>query len=184
MTIPQGLSFSADMITPAEESEIIRWLDAREWVRVNPSNPSSRRVQQYGHAYVYATKGVSAGVPMEGPILALAQRIEAAGLMKPVQCIVNEYFQTQGISAHSDSKNFGPIIIGISISADGVMTFKRGEERFELFLPHRSMMMMTGESRYTWTHEISSNKSYTVAGHRIMKPDDYRRISLTFRELA
>lgn len=121
---------------------------------------------------------------MEGPILRLAQKFETARLMKPVQCIVNEYFQSQGISAHIDNKNFGPTIIGLSIGADAVMTFKRNSERFDCFLPRRSVVLMSGESRYSWTHEISSNKSYTVNGQKIVKPEDYRRISLTFRELA
>ena len=110
--------------------------------------------------------------------------------MVPVQCIVNEYYQTQGIAAHIDNKNFGPTIIGMSIGADGVITFKRGAGygheagRYDCFLPRRSVMMMVSEARYVWTHEISGNKSYSIDGVRTPKPIDYRRISLTFRELA
>lgn len=184
MAVPTGLSLQPNAISVEKELAIIQWLDAHHWTNVNPSNPNSRRVQQFGYGYNYTSKSLTPGEPMAGPIYDLAQTFTTAGLMTPVQCIVNEYSQTQGISAHIDNKNFGPTVIGLSIGADAVMTFKRGNERFDCFLPQRSVMMMTGEARYAWTHEISSNKSYIVSGRRVPKPVKYRRISLTFRELA
>ena len=111
--------------------------------------------------------------------------IERAGIMKPTQCIVNEYFRDQGIAPHIDNLGFGPIVIGISISADGVMIFEKGTEIFECFLPRRSMVMLASDARYLWKHSISKRVTYlTDTQEKITKPKDYRRISLTFRELA
>lgn len=184
MDIPSGLTVHPNIISPENEQILLSWIDSQTWSRVTPSNPYSRRVQHYGYDYSYRSGGLTPTTPISGPLLGLVDHFDRAGLMKPVQCIINEYYQTQGISSHTDNKNFGPTIIGVSIGADAVMTFRRGTERYDCFLPRRSVLIMTGEARYLWTHEISSNKSYMLGDQRIMKPDDYRRISLTFRELA
>ena len=182
--LPKGLSVTLDVITQKEEQEIIDYLDSKIWVHVNPSNPKSRRVQQFGYGYAYTSKKLIPGDPIDGPIGILAERIKLGGLMDPVQCIVNEYLQTQGIAAHIDNKNFGGAVVGISICDDGVLTFRKDKEVIEVFLPRRSMMVMSGESRYIWTHEMKSTKSYFVDSLKVVKPTTYRRISLTFRELA
>jgi alkylated DNA repair dioxygenase AlkB len=44
------------------------------------------------------------------------------------------------------------------------------------------MLVMTGDSRYMWTHEIPKRLSVKTDGKNIKKPEDYRRISLTFRK--
>lgn len=60
-----------------------------------------------------------------------------------------------------------------------------GTEKFECFLPRRSIVMLSGPSRYEWKHSIEKKVTYIDdTGTRIIKPQDYRRISLTFRELA
>ena len=126
----------------------------------------------------------SQDVAMDGAKL----HLEALPLAR-FQCIINEYYRNQGISPHIDNLSFGPTIIGISIGADVGMTFDRNTkdstETFECFLPQRSMMMMTGPARYEWKHSISKCVTYvTPEGKKIKKPDTYRRISLTYRELA
>jgi len=191
--IPQGLSLQPNVITPEKEHEIISWLDNQTW-----STELSRRTQHYGYNYNYKTKDLTLGTPIKGPLLEISQTIERAGLMKPVQCIVNEYYRDQGISPHIDKLSFGPTIIGISIGSDVSMTFNRNTEKFECFLPQRSMMMMTGPARYEWRHSIPKCVTYLTPasdarsgspwalteGKKIKKSDTYRRISLTYRELA
>lgn len=178
--IPQGLSLQPNVITGQKEKEIIAWLDNQTW-----STELSRRTQHYGYNYNYKSKDLTPGAPIEGPLLEIAQTIENAGLMKPVQCIVNEYYRNQGIAPHIDKLSFGPTIIAISIGADVVMSFNRNAETFDCFLPQRSMMMMTGSARYEWKHSIPKCVTYlTPEGKKIKKPDAYRRISLTYRELA
>lgn len=179
--IPQGLSLQPNIFTVEKEKEIIQWLDNQTW-----SNDLSRRTQHYGYVYNYKSKNITPGRPIEGPLLEISQMIERAGLMKPVQVIVNEYYRDQGIAPHVDNLSFGPTIIGISIGADVTMTFHHNNSViFNCFLPQRSMMMMTGPARYEWKHSIPKSVTYiTPDGNKIKKPETYRRISLTYRELA
>jgi alkylated DNA repair dioxygenase AlkB len=180
--IPEGLSLELDVITPEKEKEIITWLDNREW-----STELSRRTQHYGYSYNYRSGDLKPINPIEGPLLDIANMIEKAGLMKPVQCIANEYYREQGISPHIDHLSFGPTVIGLSIGGDTVMTFNhiKSNEIFNCFLPQRSIMMMTGPARYEWKHSIGKTVSYiNSSGMKITKPQNYRRISLTYRTIS
>lgn len=184
MDIPEGLFLQRDVITSEKEVEIISWLDAHEW-----SNELTRRTQQYGYGYNYRNKKLVPGPAMEGPILEVAQIFQRSGLMNPVQCIVNEYTRAQGITAHIDRLDFGAVVLGLSIGADGVMVFERNRSgqhsRFDCFLPRRSVVMLSGAARYEWTHSIEKKVRYIDdTGITITKPQNYHRISLTYRELA
>lgn len=179
-SLPLGLSLQSGVISSDKEEEIIKWLDSKSW-----SNELSRRTQHYGYGYNYRGKNLTPGPNMEGPILEIAQMLEKVGLMQPVQCIINEYYRNQGIAPHIDNLAFGPTVIGVSIGADGVLVFEKGCERFECFLPRGSIMMMTGPARYEWKHSIDKRVTYKDSnGEIITKLPDYRRISLTFRELS
>jgi len=178
--VPSGLALQLNVISPETETEIVNWLDTREW-----STDLSRRTQDFGHGYNYRNKSLTLGSPLDGKILICAQILIDAGLMNPQQCIVNEYTRNQGIAPHIDNKGFGPVVFGLSINADAVMLFEKDDERFECFLPRRSLVMLSGKVRYEWKHSISKNVTYIDdIGNKIVKPENYRRISLTYRELA
>jgi alkylated DNA repair dioxygenase AlkB len=194
IVVPQGLSLQPDVITSETEANIISWLDNRTW-----STEISRRTQHFGFEYNYTHKDLRPGSPLEGPILEIAHKIEKLGLMNPTQCIVNEYYRNQGIAPHIDNLVFGPTIISLSIGSDGVLEFTRKNsnnlinenqetlrtDKFECFLPRRSMMMITGPARYEWRHGIDKKVTFSDPdGQKIIKAPDYRRISLTYRELA
>lgn len=183
--VPEGLSLSLNVITPEKEVEIITWLDQQPW-----STELARRTQHYGYGYNYKSKDLVLGVALHGPILEIANHFEKSGVMKPEQCIVNEYTRNQGIAPHIDNTSFGPVVIGLSIGAENVMIFTRERpgqpvERFDCFLPRRSVVMLSGPARYEWKHSIEKKVTYIDGnGVKINKPQDYRRISLTYRELA
>ena len=178
--IPQGLSLQVDVITKEKENEIITYLDSKIW-----STELSRRTQHYGYQYNYKHKDLIPGPPLERPILELAQIIERTELMKPVQCIVNEYYRNQGIAPHIDSLIFGKTIMSISLGADVVMNFTYQDMNYDCFLPRRSAMMITDSARYEWKHSIARTVTYVDSeGNKVIKAQDYRRISLTYRELV
>lgn len=185
MSVPQGLAFTPDFITVEREVDIISWLDTRPWL-----NDLTRRTQHFGYGYNYKNKKLVPAPPLEGPVLDFANVLSATGIINPVQCIVNEYTRNQGIAGHIDNLSFGGIVLGLSIAGDAVMTFERARtghppERFDLFLPRRSLVMLSGEARYEWTHSIDKRVTYIDnTGRKVTKPQDYRRISLTYRELA
>lgn len=179
MNIPNGLSLQPDVISHEKELEIIKWIDQQEW-----SSDMSRRTQHYGYIYDYRSGNLIQGQSLEGPILELAKIFENKGLLKSDQCIVNEYNRNQGISSHVDNLKFGSVIIGVSLGSDGVLIFEKQKEKFECFLPRRSVMMMRDSARYDWKHSIDKKTTYTnSSGNTIIKPTDYRRISLTYRSI-
>lgn len=177
MEVP-GLSVQLDIMSTQTEQVILDWLDTQTW-----STALSRRTQHYGYDYNYKGGAITEGTPLTGPILDLAEILRTGNVMNPNQCIVNEYTRNQGIAAHVDSVKFGPTIVGFSIGADSVMQFTNADQTVDVFLPRRSVLVMTGESRYEWKHGISKTVTYTHNGMRITKPSDYRRVSLTYREV-
>ena len=182
VVLPSGLFLTPDFITIDEERELISWLAQQEW-----STELSRRTQHYGYQYNYTSRSVQPTVPLTGPLLQLQQKFGTAG-HNLTQCIVNEYYRAQGIAPHIDLNIFGPVIIGVSLGADTVMSFERptgsGVESFDCFLPRRSLLMLTGEARSHWKHGISKKVTYRDEyDNKITKAADYHRISCTFRSV-
>ena len=100
------------------------------------------------------------------------------------QLILNEYAPKQGIAHHTDRTHcFGPVVAGLSLFSTCVIEFKDKKSRDKnnckpvLLLP-RSVFIMTGASRYEWTHGIIDQKEHKFCGHRIRRGVRY---SMTFR---
>ncbi len=181
MALPSGLTLVPDFIDPESERNVIAWIDQQPW-----NTSLKRRTQHYGYEYNYSGRGrapLVSTTPISGPLLAIAEHLKDvfSGVM-PSQCIVNEYTRDQGISAHTDSPVFGPVIMSISLLSPTVMTFTRGESKILVDLPPRSALIMSGEARSEWRHEIPARVTLTHAdGSTESKPANYRRISLTYR---
>ncbi len=181
-----GLYIQENILTPETETQIIEWFDTREWSTVLP-----RRTQHFGYLYGYQGTDLTLGDPFEGWITYLSEYLTKHKIMEPIdQCIVNEYDRDQKIGKHIDGKRgnrpniFGPRIVSISLAADTnfIFTNTQTKQKVELYLPRRSLLVMTGDSRYVWTHEIPKRLSIKIDGKWIKKPENYRRISLTFRK--
>ncbi|KAF8901113.1 hypothetical protein CPB85DRAFT_135103 [Mucidula mucida] len=109
------------------------------------------------------------------------------------QAIVNRYEPGQGITAHVDLlKRFGDGIIGVSFASGCVMQFASvpdedgGEEKrtYDFYLPEGSVIVMTGDARYKWTHGIDKRTADFVDGEdggRWLERS--MRMSITFRWL-
>lgn len=111
---------------------------------------------------------------------------------RPQYCIINEYTGAQGISAHTENFQFEEPVVGLSLLSTCPIRFieltrpfdgsvrsgkagkadKTGKE-VDVELPGRSLLVMNGESRWKWQHEILRSKR----GRR----DGWKRVSLTFR---
>lgn len=97
------------------------------------------------------------------------------------QVIVNEYLPGQGISAHVDCVPcFGPVIASVSLGATCEMLFHNlsTKARSSILLEPHSLLMLSGEARYSWSHEIPARQSDLIEGMRVTRG---RRVSLTFR---
>ena len=93
------------------------------------------------------------------------------------QAIINMYRPGEGISPHVDLLGrFGDGIIGVSLGSGCVMSFCKvtrshdnlsdgslipevtSDQRWELYLPQKSVLVLSGDSRYGWTHGIDGRK--------------------------
>jgi hypothetical protein len=91
------------------------------------------------------------------------------------QAIINLYHPGEGITPHVDLLGrYGDGIIGVSFNSSCVMRFDRAEPgtesdkhiggfqdksaRWDLYLPERSIIVLSQEARYDWTHGIDKKK--------------------------
>ncbi|CAN6487033.1 unnamed protein product [Victoria cruziana] len=121
------------------------------------------------------------------------------------QLTVNEYPAGVGLSPHIDTHSaFDDFIFSLSLGGPCIMEFRKYSEgtwatstevgclkesdaahgscciRKALFLPPRSMLLMSGEARYAWHHYIPHHKVDVVGSDVIQRG---RRISFTFRKV-
>lgn len=171
-----GLYVIENFITKEYEKYLLDIINKQEW-----SSVLSRRVQHYYRIYNYSRK-LQLTVAPEPPeeIKILSKDIE--NFIKSEldldfntqQIIVNEYKPGQGIAAHIDRPElFGPIIISLSLGSDCTFSFKKDSTVLNLNLKKRTLVIMTKESRYSFTHDIpkrSTDRNGT-------------RVSITFRTI-
>lgn len=102
------------------------------------------------------------------------------------QAILNLYTPGEGISSHVDLlRRFGDGIIGVSLCGSCVMRFERvgeGEEEevkedekkvYDVYLPPNSIIVLSGDARYKWTHGIERRKGDWVLPCRGGSADDF-----------
>lgn len=113
----------------------------------------------------------------------------------PTQILVNEYLGNNGIASHfEDEEAFGAVIATVSLLAPIYMTLEKPNERTnscdeilissKLLLERRSLMIMSGESRYEFRHCITRHMDvHMPSGEVVKRHPSYRRVSLTIRHL-
>ena len=183
MTTPLGLRYVPNIISSENENKLLEFIDSQTW-----NTSITRRTQHYGYEYSYSSKHIdkSKYTSMPSILQELCIWLKDQDIFQtiPDQCIVNEYTRNQGISPHIDQpNNFGPVIASISLGSNTIMDFTNNNLKFSQFLERGSLVVLKEDSRYKWKHGISSNVSYISpeTGLKIIKPENYRRISLTFR---
>jgi alkylated DNA repair dioxygenase AlkB len=178
-----GLYYIENAITQEEENELLNKINNNTWL-----NDLTRRVQHYGYKYDYTKRKINKNdflgeLPdwtknLEKKIFDLIYNTEIElSYNKFDQLIVNEYKSGQGISAHTDCEPcFEDGIVSVTLGNYGIMTFRKKYGDFEnvdIKLKRRSIVIMTGDSRYKWTHAIEKTKNKNFGNLD-------QRISLTF----
>ncbi len=179
-----GLTYIPDFITKEEEQSLLASIDSAPWL-----NDLKRRVQHYGYKYDYKARTVNDDAylgPLPKWVTPLSQRLFKEKIFSavPDQVIVNEYQPDQGISAHIDCVPcFDGTIASLSLGSSCVMEFSnaRMQEKKEVLLEERSLIVLSGEARYDWTHAIPGRKSDVINSQKMYRA---RRISLTFRNIV
>lgn len=188
-----GLAVLDGFLSDADAAALLGHLDAQPW-----DDRLNRRVQHYGYTFDYSTRHVdleNPAPPLPPLVLALAARAAAAagspwgeGVL-PDQLTVNEYEPGQGISAHVETHSaFADGIVALSLGSGCVMELRRqlGADgaappvKRQVWLAPRSLMAMTGECRYGWSHSIPARKHDRVSGALLPRA---RRVSVTLRKV-
>jgi alkylated DNA repair dioxygenase AlkB len=179
---PSGLTYIEEYISRSQHDELLAAIDLAPW-----QTYLKRRVQHYGYRYDYKARSVDRSLYLgELPhwAIQLAKRLLDEGLVGeiPDQLIVNEYQPGQGISPHIDCiSGFGSAIASLSLVSGCMMDFACSDSNnCALYLESRSIIVMTGESRYRWRHSIKARRSDIDKGIKKLRD---RRVSLTFRQV-
>ena len=98
------------------------------------------------------------------------------------QLTLNHYKPGEGIGSHVDTKSaFGDGLISISLNGGIVMEFRKvgdPSQKKLVYLPPRSIVLMSGPARYEWEHMIVTRRTDTHDG--VVLPRKLR-VSLTLR---
>ncbi|KAJ7320144.1 hypothetical protein JRQ81_019655 [Phrynocephalus forsythii] len=166
--LPPGLNIIEDLVSPEEERQLLESIDWAE-DEVLPSTQKSlkhRRVKHFGYEFQYDNNNIDRDRPLPGGLPDIfntfLEKCLNMGYIKnkPDQLTVNQYEPGQGIPPHIDTHSaFEDEITSLSLGAEIVMDFKHPDgQTLAVMLPQRSLLVMSGESRYLWTHGITPRK--------------------------
>ncbi|WVR04569.1 hypothetical protein IAU60_001576 [Kwoniella sp. DSM 27419] len=100
------------------------------------------------------------------------------------QVILNLYPPGQGISPHIDLPHrYADGILGCSLTGGCVMMLSRDDRRYHVYMPPRTVYILSGEARWEWAHGIEGRESDLVVGSDGAPMTVLRdvRVSITFR---
>lgn len=200
-----GLRLLEKFVSADEERLALEFLDKQKW-----RTDLARRVIHYGGTYclmppqdadaaerqkIQSTIIQAASIPSELGFIVdkMIQHELYTSVTRPEFCIVNEYKNDQGISAHVENFRFLSPVCGLTLVQGDWMRFhelsraddgsvrsgkarqaQRTGRRQDVWMPARSLLVMSGEVREKWQHEIPRTR-------RGRNTPSWRRVSLTFR---
>jgi len=174
---PPGLAQADEIVTPAEEAQLIAHIDAsglepfrfQGWL-------GKRLTHSYGWRYDFDTARFAETEPLPDWLLPLrARAAEFAGLRAEdfVHALLIHYDPGAGIGWHRDRPLFDHVV-GISLGHPATLRLRRRAgtrfERASAVLAPRSVYHLAGEARHEWEHSIA--------------PMDVPRWSITLRSLS
>lgn len=200
---PPGLIILEEIISEEEETRLMKLIDWNSETVTQDSNSTDcrkdlkhRKVRHYGYKFIYTngTNNVDTSNPLELKIptefedylfTRLEKELPSVKFTRPDQMTVNKYEPGQGIPPHVDTHSaFEDPIMSLSIGSDVVMEFRKKDATVAVQLPRRSVLIMSEESRYGWTHGITPRMTDivpTTQGLTVKRRGT--RISCTFRKI-
>ena len=174
-----GLKYVPDYIDQQTHDQLLAAVDQHPWRMSVDHN-----VQVYGYSYNHQRReAIPIGdVPAWAMTLAIRLNQDGHIARTPNQLVVNEYQPGAGIFEHQDQDVFGDTVISVSLGSTCAMRFTRTkpDEAEELLLDPKSLLVLTGESRWHWKHGIPARSRDLVNGREYVRS---RRVSLTFRAI-
>ncbi|CAH1268201.1 ALKBH8 [Branchiostoma lanceolatum] len=169
LDLPPGLRLVEDFISPACAARLMEglgWSNEQQQHTDAEQALRHRRVKHYGYEFRYDNNNVDKDKPLPGGLpdwcSPVIDKMMSEGHIKhrPDQITVNQYQPGQGIPPHVDTHSaFEDEISSLSLGGQTVMDFKHPSgKRVPVVLPARSLLVMSGEARYLWTHGIIPRK--------------------------
>ncbi|KAJ8543302.1 hypothetical protein K7X08_005825 [Anisodus acutangulus] len=197
-----GLWLCKDFLSPDQQSNLLSSIQLEGWF----AEPSSNQAMRFGDLPGWAVELSSSihEVILFGNYVA---ELENCGKSKEAcifpqdllwreplfdQLIVNMYRPGEGICPHVDLMRFEDGIAIVSLESSCVMHFSQVEnetcraqdppQRVPVLLTPGCLILMWGEARYLWKHEINRGPGFQICeGQEI---DQKRRMSATLRKLC
>jgi len=180
-----GLFLVQNFLSPKEETELLANIERHPW---KPNRTKTRRIQMFGPHHTENYKVLEGCEISPLPIYskALTDKLHIItsthfpqfdlssynmGIDEYTELFVNEYLPENGLQFHFDhNRTYKDVIFGISLLCDSDFYFKKGDDEAKVFLPARSLYLMTGDARRKWQHGMHP---FSLKGAR--------RVSLTYR---
>nr|AKM76728.1 RNA-binding (RRM/RBD/RNP motifs) family protein [Geranium maderense] len=206
-----GLYLLPDFITPHEEQELLAAVDARPWISLAKRRVQHYGYQFCYQTRNVNTKQHMGELPsfvslVLERISSFPNLTDAADVSLD-QLTVNEYPPGVGLSPHIDTHSaFEGLIFSLSLAGPCIMEFRRYEQgawfpkagssidtesensenctnfsRRAIYLPPRSMLLLSGEARLAWHHYIPHHK-IDIVNDSVIKRSS-RRVSFTIRKV-
>lgn len=174
--LPAGFLYRPDLLTAAEEAELVSGVRAFDFTAIEMRGQvARRRTVHFGWVYGYESWRIEPGPPIPDVLLPLRARAAVLAGVEPdalVEVLVTEYPPGAGVGWHRDAPQFGPVV-GVSLLRACRLRFQRGagaaRQTRAAVLEPRSAYVFDGEARWQWQHSIPPMKAL--------------RYSVTFRTL-
>nr|AKM76727.1 RNA-binding (RRM/RBD/RNP motifs) family protein [Geranium incanum] len=206
-----GLYLIPDFVTPHEEQELLAAVDARPWISLAKRRVQHYGYQFcYQTRNVNAKQHLGELPSFLSPVLERITsfpNLNDAADVSLDQLTVNEYPPGVGLSPHIDTHSaFEGLIFSLSLAGPCIMEFRRYEQgawflkagssidtesenpenctnfsRRAIYLPPRSMLLLSGEARLAWHHYIPHHK-IDIVNDSVIKRSS-RRVSFTLRKV-
>lgn len=172
-----GLDYRPDLISPAEESELIGRLSGEDLSPFRFQGWTGKRLTRtFGWRYDFDDRSFAPADPIPGWLLPLRDKAAGFAGLEPaafVHALLVRYDPGAGIGWHRDRPVF-ETVVGISLGSPAVLRFRRrrpvGFDRVSLDIEPRSAYRLSGPSRHEWEHSIAAG--------------DTLRFSITFRSFS
>jgi alkylated DNA repair dioxygenase AlkB len=163
--------YESNFVSTVEEKELLKRINQEDWCL-----DLKRRTQHFGYKYDYTKKRVDKSMKVADPpkyLEPIIDRLAHYFPHRPDQVIVNEYQPGQQIAPHIDCMPcFGPVVASLTLGAGNRMEFTSTDvvvsSPVRVPLETRSLIILSGDSRYNWKHSLPPQPEGT-------------RVSLTFR---
>ncbi|KAK2649442.1 hypothetical protein Ddye_016931 [Dipteronia dyeriana] len=201
----KGLCFCRDFLTPQQQASLLSAIHSEGWF----TDASHNQAMRFGDLPTWATKlsGSVREMVLLGDHDLVTNEGDKEGCLLPSdlrwreplfdQLIVNVYQPGEGICAHVDLMRFEDGIAIVSLESSCVMHFTHVEEncaiekgkirdplaaKIPVYLTPGSLVLMSGEARYLWKHEINRKPGFQMWEGKEL--DQERRVSITLRKLC